>query len=203
VYGYDKTPLEVARISVGISACARNVYEISVLNRLMCHPRMNAVWKTAPAVGGAASADGPIYAQQRACGKMLSFAFSTICNPVPVSKWSEVEEYRKKVLADTAKYRQVADDLAANGLVDPAADGGAAALLRLAQAKEEEARRTLAQTRTRDDPLGSRRFNHICDPPARIVRRTLIRDCRDPCRGRIGREGRQASGPIRVQENSP
>jgi hypothetical protein len=70
-----------------------------------------------PAVGGAASADGPIYAQQRACGKMLSFAFSTICNPVPVSKWSEVEEYRKKVLADTAKYRQVADDLAANGLV--------------------------------------------------------------------------------------
>jgi hypothetical protein len=47
----------------------------------------------------------------------------------------------------------VADDLAANGLVDPAADGGAAALLRLAMAREEETRRTLALTRTRDDPL--------------------------------------------------
>jgi hypothetical protein len=70
-----------------------------------------------------------------------------------VSKWHEEEECRNKILADTAKYRQVAGDLAANGLVDPAADGGAAALLRLAQAKEEEARRILAEMRTRDDPL--------------------------------------------------
>ena len=71
----------------------------------------------------------------------------------PVSKWDEVEEYRKKVLAGPAKSRRVADKLAANGLVDPAADGGAAAALRLALIEEERARRILAQTRGRDDPL--------------------------------------------------
>jgi hypothetical protein len=65
----------------------------------------------------------------------------------------EVEKYREKLLADAAKYRQVADKLAANGLVDPAADAGAAATLRLAQVEEERARRILALTRTRDDPL--------------------------------------------------
>lgn len=83
---------------------------------------------------------------------MLSYAFSTICSP-PVSKWDEVEEYRKKVLAGPAESRRVADKLAANGLVDPAADGGAAAALRLALIEEERARRILAQTRGRDDPL--------------------------------------------------
>jgi hypothetical protein len=166
MHGYIKTPIEVFRIGVGIEVCVRNEYEKYVLLRVRHGLRMNKVWKQLmaekrgmpgvylhPAVGGAASAGGPAYAQQRACGELLSFAFLAIRDRVPVSKWSEVEEYRKKVLADTAKYRQVADDLAANGLVDPAADGGAAALLRLAQAKEEESRQILAQTRTRGDPL--------------------------------------------------
>jgi hypothetical protein len=164
VYGYNKTPWEVARIGLGISACARDAFEISVLHRLLCHPRMNAVWKELlaekktggylhPALGGAASARGPVYAQKQACAKLLSYTFTIICNPAQVSKWDEVEKYRERLLADAAKYRQVADDLAANGLADPAADAGAAATLRLAIAREEEMRRTLALTRTRGDPL--------------------------------------------------
>jgi hypothetical protein len=164
VYGYNKTPLEVLRISEGIRASARNAYEIAVLTRLMCHPRMNAVWNQLlakkrtggylhPVVCGAASDDGQAYAQQRACGKVLSYAFSTICIPPQVSKWSETKEYIGEMLAGPAESRRVADKLAANGLVDPAADGGAAAALRLALIEEERARRILAQTRGRDDPL--------------------------------------------------
>ncbi len=168
MHGYIKTPEEVARIASGIYACARNAGEIAVLYRLLHDMRMNKVWKEFmkekqgmpgvyfhPVIGGTLSAGGPEYAQHRACAKVLSGVFTAVCNrgQLQVSKWHEEEECRNKILADTAKYRQVADDLAANGLVDPAADGGAAALLRLAQAKEEEARRILAEMRTRDDPL--------------------------------------------------
>jgi hypothetical protein len=110
-----------------------------------------------PAVGGAVSAGGPAYAQQLACAKVFSFLFYAVCNPIQVSKWSEEEANRERQLADTlaktATLRQVADQLAANGLVDPAADGGAAAVLRQAQVEEERTRRILAQMRTRDDPL--------------------------------------------------
>jgi hypothetical protein len=106
-----------------------------------------------PAVGGAVSPGGPAYAQQRACAKVFSLAFYAVCNPPQVSKWREVEAYIDKLLADAAECRRVADKLAANGLVDPAADGGAAASLRLAQVEEERVLRILAQTRGRDDPL--------------------------------------------------
>jgi hypothetical protein len=56
-------------------------------------------------------------------------------------------------LAGPAESRRVADKLAANGLVDPAADGAAATVLRMAQNEEDQARQILAQMRTRDDPL--------------------------------------------------
>ncbi len=166
MHGYFKIPLGVLYIRDGILANARNEYEISEVHRLFHHPRMEAVWKrlTAekrgmpgvylhPAVGGAASAGGPAYAQQRACAKVFDFLFFAVCNHTQVSKWSETEEYIERVLAPPAESRRVAGRLAANGLVDSAADGGAAAALRLALAEEERARRILAQTRTRDDPL--------------------------------------------------
>jgi hypothetical protein len=166
VYGYFKIPRGVLWIREGILAAARNEYEISEVHRLFHHPRMEAVWKqlTAekqgmpgvylhPAVGGAVSPGGPAYAQQLACAKVFSFLFYAVCNPVPVSKWDETKEYREKILAGPAESRRVADKLAANGLVDPEANGAAAAALRLALVEEERARQILAQTRTRDDPL--------------------------------------------------
>jgi hypothetical protein len=85
-----------------------------------------------PAVGGAVSPGGPAYVQQLACAKVFSFLFYAVFNPIQVSKWSEEEANRKKMLSDAAACRLVADKLAASGLVDPAADGGAAAALRLA-----------------------------------------------------------------------
>ncbi len=168
MHGYIKTSEEVARIASSIYACARNAGEIAVLYRLLHDMRMNKVWKEFmkekqgmpgvylhPAVGGAVSPGGPEYAQHRACGKVLSGVFTAVCNrgQLQVSKWPEEEEYREKVWAPAAECRRVADELAANGLVDPAADGGAAATLRLALVKEARARQTLAEMRTRGDPL--------------------------------------------------
>jgi hypothetical protein len=165
MHGYFKIPLGALYIREGILADARNEYEISEVHRLFHHPRMEAVWKELlakkrgmpgvyqlPAVGGAVSAGGPEYAQQLACAKLFSFIFYVICNPIQVSKWNETEEYIEKVLAAPAESRRVADRLAANGLVDPAAEIAAAAALRMAQGEEEPARRIIAQTRTRDDP---------------------------------------------------
>jgi hypothetical protein len=164
--GYIKTPKEAFLVNMAIRERARNAHEVFVLNLLLHDPRMKAVWKQLmaekhgmpcvyqhPAVGGAVSADGPACAQQRACAKLISFAFNAICDRVPVSKWNEEEESRKKVLAGPAESRRVADKLAANALVDPAAAEAAAATLRLAQVEEERGRWILAQMRTRDDPL--------------------------------------------------
>jgi hypothetical protein len=168
VYGYIKTPEEVGRIANGIYADARNDGEIAVLYRYLHDMRMDKVWKQLmaekrgmpgvfqlPAVGGAISPGGPALAQQRACGKVLSGAFYAICirGQLQVSKWSEEEESRKKVLAGPAESRRVADKLAAHALVDPGANGAAATALRMAQVEEEVARLTIAQMRTRDDPL--------------------------------------------------
>jgi hypothetical protein len=166
VHGYFKIPPGVLYIRAGILAAARNGYEIFEVARLLHHPRMSDVWKelTAekrgmpgvylhPAVGGVVSAGGPAYAQQLACAKVFSFLFFAVFNPIQVSKWSEEAANREKILLDAVGWRLAADKLAANGLVDPAADGGAAAALRQAQVEEERARRILAQMRTRDDPL--------------------------------------------------
>jgi hypothetical protein len=166
VHGETKVPFEVFRISDCIRARCRYAWEVEVLERLLHHKLMARVWRQLlakkrgmpgvymhPAIGDAVSADGPAIAQNRACGELFSAAFFTICNPVPASKWDEVEEFSQKMLADAATYLRVAGDLADNGLVDPAADGGVAPLLRLAKVKKEQARRALAQMRTRDDPL--------------------------------------------------
>ena len=223
MHGYIKTSEEVARIASSIYACARNAGEIAVLYRLLHDMRMNKVWKEFmkekqgmpgvylhPAVGGAVSPGGPEYAQHRACGKVLSGVFTAVCNrgQLQVSKWPEEEEYREKVWAPAAECRRVADELAANGLVDPAADGGAAATLRLALVKEARARQNSCgdadpRRSARDHqgsrrPDGSRRFNRNFGEAERIVWRSFVWNCRDPCRGRTGPEGQQASGPVGV-----
>jgi hypothetical protein len=166
VHGYFKIPNGVFYHSERMLANARNEYEIYEVYRLFHHPHMEAVWKhlTAekqgmpgvylhPAVGGAISAGGPADAQQLACAKLFDYLFYVACNPIEVTKRSEEEENRKKVLADAAESRRVADRLAASGLVDPDANAAAAATLRQAQVEEERARRILAQMRTRDDLL--------------------------------------------------
>ena len=168
MYGYIKTPEEVVRIANGIYADARNDGEIAILYRYLHDMLMDRVWKhlmaekrgmpgvfQLPTVGGALCPGGPALAQQRACGKVLSGAFYAICirGQLQVSKWDEEEECRSKILAVAAESRRTADRLAAYALVDPKANGTPATALRMAQVEEEDARRILAQMRTRDDPL--------------------------------------------------
>ena len=163
---YEWTPPDVARIAASIAETDRHNRDgLEVLYRLLHSPKMKFVWKellfkngTAggflhPAIGGALSAFGPEFAQQRACGRIFNVAYCAARDRIAASKDAENTAAKKGIFDDLAAHRKTADELAKFALVDPHASVAAAATLRLAMVKEEQIRRIISQMRNGDDPL--------------------------------------------------